>query len=115
MFAAISSASLLGAEGQPVTVEVHVSIGLPSFTVVGLPDESCRESRDRVRAAFSSSSLEWPTKKITVNLAPTTRRKGGSGLDLAIAVGILVASDVVTARAVADLGFLGHRALGGRA
>lgn len=113
MFAAIASASVLGAEGQPVTVEVHISAGLPTFSMVGLPDEACRESRDRVRAAFASSSLPWPTKKITVNLAPTTRRKGGAGLDLAIAVGILVASDEVPARAVADLGFLGELGLDG--
>jgi magnesium chelatase family protein len=113
MFSAIASASVLGAEGQPVTVEVHVSSGLPGFTIVGLPDESCRESRDRVRAAFLSSSLPWPAKRITVNLAPTTRRKGGSGLDLAIAVGILVASEEIPARAVADMGFLGELGLDG--
>jgi magnesium chelatase family protein len=113
MFSAIASASVLGAEGQPVTVEVHVSSGLPGFTIVGLPDESCRESRDRVRAAFLSSSLTWPSKKITINLAPTTRRKGGSGLDLAIAVGILVASEEIPSRAVADMGFLGELGLDG--
>ena len=113
MFSAIASASVMGAQGQPVTVEVHVSSGLPGFTVVGLPDEACRESRDRVRAAFSSSSLPWPSKRITVNLAPTTRRKGGSGLDLAIAIGILVAGEELPARAVADMGFLGELGLDG--
>ena len=113
MFAAISSASLLGAEGLPVTVEVHVSTGLPGFTIVGLPDESCREARDRVRAAFLSSSLPWPSKRVTVNLAPTTRRKGGAGLDVAIAVGILVAAEEIPTRAVADLGFLGELGLDG--
>lgn len=113
MFSAIASASILGAEGQPVNVEVHVSAGLPAFTIVGLPDEACRESRDRVRAAFFSSSLAWPNKRITVNLAPTTRRKGGAGLDLAIAVGILVAAEEVPSRGVADMGFLGELGLDG--
>jgi magnesium chelatase family protein len=113
MFAAIPSATLLGAEGQPVTVEVHVSVGLPAFTIVGLPDESCRESRDRVRSAFLSSSIPWPNKRITVNLAPTTRRKGGAGLDVAIAIAVLVAIDEIPTRAVADLGFLGELGLDG--
>lgn len=89
MFAAISSAVLLGVEGRPVTVEVHVSNGLPGFAVVGLPDAACREARDRVRAALLSSGLEWPLRRITVNLAPADVRKGGAALDLAIAVGLL--------------------------
>ncbi|MGE3328388.1 MAG: magnesium chelatase domain-containing protein, partial [Acidimicrobiia bacterium] len=69
MLSAVSSAVLLGVRGWPVTVEVHVSSGLPSFTIVGLPDESCREARDRVRAAVLSSGLTWPQQRITVNLA----------------------------------------------
>ena len=60
MLASIPSATLHGVDGRPVAVEVHVSGGLPGFTVVGLPDAAVRESRDRVRAAFSSSALEWP-------------------------------------------------------
>src|SRR6476660_4189434 len=71
MFAAVPSAALLGVEGHPVTVEVHASTGLPGFTVVGLPDEVCREARDRVRAALLSSGFGWPTKRTTVNLAPS--------------------------------------------
>ncbi|RXL36777.1 ATP-dependent protease, partial [Citrobacter sp. AAK_AS5] len=76
---------MLGAEGRPVTVEVHVSAGLPGFTIVGLPDEGCRASRDRVRAAIQSSGFTWPQRRVTVNLAPGGLRKGGAGLDLAIA------------------------------
>ena len=91
MLAAVRSATLLGVEGRPVTVEVHVATGLPAFQIVGLPDEACRESRDRVRAAVLSSELAWPSCRITVNLAPSSQRKGGSGLDLAIAVGLLAA------------------------
>ena len=69
-----------------MTVEVHVAKGLPGFHVVGLPDESIREARDRVRAAVMSSGASWPDTKITVNLAPSQQRKSGSGLDLAIAI-----------------------------
>ena len=113
MIATIPSATLLGVDGRPVTVEVHVSNGLPGFTVVGLPDTSCRESRDRVRAALLSSGLAWPLRRVTVNLAPSSIRKGGAGLDLPIAVGLLVASGVLDATAVAGTAFLGELGLDG--
>ncbi len=113
MIATIPSATLLGVEGTPVAVEVHVSNGLPGFTVVGLPDASCRESRDRVRAALMSSGLTWPLKRVTVNLAPSSVRKGGAGLDLPIAVGLLVASDDLVGEAVAGCGFIGELGLDG--
>ena len=86
MIATVASATILGARGHPVTVEVHVApTGLPGLTMLGLPDESCREARDRVRAAITSAGLEWPNKKVVVNLAPPQFRKAGSGLDVAIA------------------------------
>ena len=113
MIATIPSATLLGVEGTPVAVEVHVSNGLPCFTVVGLPDASCWESRDRVRAALLSSGLPWSLKRVTVNLAPSSVRKGGAGLDLPIAVGLLVASDQLAAEAVAGCGFIGELGLDG--
>ena len=113
MLAAVRSATLLGVEGRPVTVEVHVSTGLPGFQIVGLPDEACRESRDRVRAAVMSSGLPWPSCRVTVNLAPSNQRKGGSGLDLAIAVGLLVANAEIPAAAVAGFGFIGELGLDG--
>ncbi|MGI8809986.1 MAG: YifB family Mg chelatase-like AAA ATPase [Acidimicrobiales bacterium] len=113
MIATIPSATLLGVEGTPVAVEVHVSNGLPCFTIVGLPDASCRESRDRVRAALLSSGLPWSLKRVTVNLAPSSVRKGGAGLDLPIAVGLLVASDDLAAEAVAGCGFIGELGLDG--
>ena len=71
MLASIASATLTGALGQSVSVEVHVSNGLPGFTIVGLPDAAVRESRDRVRAALLSSGLPWPLRRVTVNLAPS--------------------------------------------
>ncbi len=78
MLATISSATVLGAEGQPVIVEAHVSSGLPGFNIVGLPDTACREARDRVRAALLSSGLKWPTKRVTINLAPSGVRNARS-------------------------------------
>ncbi|TMM15374.1 MAG: hypothetical protein E6G01_10665, partial [Actinobacteria bacterium] len=113
MIAAIPSATLFGVEGRPVSVEVHVSNGLPGFTVVGLPDAACRESRDRVRAALLSSGLPWPLRRVTVNLAPSGVRKGGAGLDLPIAIGLLVASGQLPADAVEQCGFLGELGLDG--
>ena len=113
MLGLVPSASLLGVDGHAVTVEVHITGGLPSFTVVGLPDASCREARDRVRAAIQSSHLEWPTQRVTVNLAPPTVRKVGSGLDLAIAVAMLVASGQVEQHQVGRRAFLGELGLDG--
>ena len=113
-FASVTSASLLGITGEPVSVEVHVGIGLPGFTIVGQPDESCRESRDRVRAALLSSGLPWPNRRITINLAmPNAHRRGGSGLDLAIAVGLLVVQEVITQEAVSHSAFVAELGLDG--
>ena len=113
MLASIRSATLLGVDGHPVTVEVHVAVGIPSFTLVGLPDAACRESRERVRAAFVSSGVGWPNKRITVNLAPSALRKVGASLDLAIAVGILVASGDIPSTAVDGVAFVGELGLDG--
>lgn len=113
MLASVASATLLGVDGQPVTVEVHVSNGLPSYTVVGLPDAAIRESRERVRAAILSSGLEWPPRRITVNLAPGNVRKHGAGLDLAVALGILVATEALAPEAVRHTAALGELGLDG--
>ncbi len=113
MLASIRSATILGARGHPVNVEVHVGKGLPTFSMLGLPDESCREARDRVRAAIVSSGVPWPDKKIIVNLAPPSYRKTGSGLDVAIAVGLLVAFEVIPADAVHNVCFVGELGLDG--
>jgi magnesium chelatase family protein len=113
MLAAVRSATVFGVEGRPVTVEVHVSTGLPAFQIVGLPDEACRESRDRVRAAVLSSGLSWPSCRVTVNLAPSSQRKGGSGLDLAIAVGFLAAHHVIPLECLDDHGFIAELGLDG--
>ncbi len=112
MLAIIASATISGVRGEPVSVEVHVGAGIPSFTIVGLPDTSCREARDRVRAALLSSKLDWPQRRITVNLAPSNLRKVGAGLDLAIALGVLVASEQIPA-ACASIACLGELGLDG--
>ncbi|MGC9960890.1 MAG: YifB family Mg chelatase-like AAA ATPase [Acidimicrobiales bacterium] len=113
MIAAVSSAVLLGVEGRRILVEVHVSDGLPGFTIVGLPDAACREARDRVRAALLSSGLPWSRRRVTVNLAPSGVRKAGAGLDLPIAVGSLVASGEIDPAAVAGCSFIGELGLDG--
>jgi len=113
VIASIPSATLFGVDGRPVDVEVHVSSGLPAFNIVGLPDASCRESRDRVRAALLSSELPWSLKRITVNLAPGGVRKGGAGLDLPIAIGLLVAGGELPPESVAGLSFIGELGLDG--
>ncbi len=113
MIASIPSATLLGVRGRPVLVEVHVSNGLPGFTVVGLPDAACREARDRVRAALLSSGLPWPLRRVTVNLAPSGVRKTGAGLDLPIAVGLLVATGELDPAAVCGCAFVGELGLDG--
>lgn len=113
MLATVASSTLSGIDGVQVTVEVHVSNGLPAFTVVGLPDASCREARDRVRAALLTTGFSWPDRRTTVNLAPTSLRKIGSSLDLAIAIGVLVASDQLPAEVVADRAFIAEMGLDG--
>jgi magnesium chelatase family protein len=113
MLASIRSATLLGVDGHPVRVEVHVSNGLPGYTVVGLPDAAGRESRERVRAALLSSGLGFPLKRITVNFAPATLRKSGAGLELAIALGILCAESELPADALDGVAVLGELGLDG--
>ena len=113
MYAAVVSSTLSGTVGSPVTVEAHIGPGIPGFTVVGLPDEGCRESRDRVRAAMLSSGLSWPNRRITINLVGSGERRGGAGMDVAIAVALLVASDVIAQSEVANMAFIGELGLDG--
>jgi magnesium chelatase family protein len=92
MLARIRSAAILGIDAYPVDVEVDISSGLPSFATVGLPNGAVREGRERIGAALTNAGFEFPLRRITVNLAPADIRKFGSGLDLPIALGVLVAS-----------------------
>src|SRR5262249_12120245 len=113
MLACLRTAALFGVDASAVHVEVDVSFGLPSFTMVGLPDTSVRESRDRVKSAIRNSGFEFPPHKVTVNLAPADVRKAGALFDLPIALGILAASGVLERRHVPDLVLLGELSLDG--
>lgn len=113
MLASVTSATLLGVRGHRVVVEAHVSPGLPGFTIVGLPDTSCRESRDRVRAALLSSGHEWRQQRVTVNLAPTNLRKVGAGLDLAIALALLAATEQLDPELLGGRAFMAELGLDG--
>ena len=108
VLASIPSAIVIGVDGRHVTVEVHVGKGIPGLSIVGLPDAACREARDRVRAAVMAAGATWPNLKITINLAPSDTRKVGSGLDLAMAVGVLVASEQLRPELVEGLAFIGE-------
>lgn len=105
--------STLGIQAQPVSVEVHLSNGLPSFTIVGLAETAVKESKDRVRSAIINSQFEFPCRRITVNLAPADLPKSGSGFDLPIAIGILAASGQIPSEKLAAHEFIGELALSG--
>jgi magnesium chelatase family protein len=113
VLASVRSATLTGVDGQVVTVEVHVSTGLPAYHVVGLPDAAVRESRERVRAALLSSGFEFPNQRITVNLAPGGVRKTGAGFELAVALGLLAASGELPDGVLDGVGVLGELGLDG--
>ena len=113
MLSCMRSAAVFGIEASPVQIEVDVSFGLPGFTVVGLPDVSVRESRDRVRTAIRNSGFEFPPHRITVNLAPADLRKGGSSFDLPIALGVLAASGTIGRRDINDVLLIGELSLDG--
>jgi magnesium chelatase family protein len=107
------SVAVVGLDGYPVEVEVAIDSGLPAFNVVGLPDASIQESRERVRAAVHSSDEEWPQQRITVNLSPAHLRKAGPGFDLAIALGVLAARGRVAQERLRELCLLGELSLDG--
>lgn len=111
--AIVHSRALVGIDALPVTVEVHLTNGLPALSIVGLPEAAVRESKDRVRSAIINSNFEFPRRKITINLAPADLPKEGGRYDLAIALGILAASEQIPKAALANAEFLGELALSG--
>lgn len=113
-FAKIYTRGLLGLHAPLIEVEVHVSQGLPSLTIVGLPEAAVRESKDRVRSAIINSGFQFPTKRLTINLAPADLPKDGSRLDLPIALGILIASGQIPEHVTNQLEFIGELALDGQ-
>lgn len=114
MFAQIIGETTLGIDGMKIAVEVDVSNGLPGFDIVGLPATAIRESRERVKAAIRNSNLPYPMTRITVNLAPADLKKDGSGLDLPIAIGILVSCGIIKQEKVIDKIFVGELSMDGR-
>lgn len=113
MFSQVIGETTLGIEGEKIIVEVDVSNGLPGFDIVGLPATAVRESKERVKAAIRNSYLPYPMTKITVNLAPADLKKEGSGLDLPIAIGILVSSRILEPEAVEGKIFVGELSMDG--
>ena len=113
-FARTCSVALVGVEGVVVEVQADLEPGVAAFTLVGLPDKSLSESRDRVRAAVVNSGGEWPQKKLTVGLSPASVPKAGSGFDLAVACAVLGASERIDPRVLADIVMIGELGLDGR-
>ncbi|MEV8019226.1 YifB family Mg chelatase-like AAA ATPase [Streptomyces sp. NPDC086554] len=113
-FARTCSVALVGVEGVVVEVQADLEPGVAAFTLVGLPDKSLTESKDRVRAAVVNSGGEWPQKKLTVGLSPASVPKGGSGFDLAVACAVLGAAERIDPRVLADIVMIGELGLDGR-
>ena len=111
--ATVFSRARIGIDAPEIKIEVHISNGLPSFQIVGLPDTSVRESRDRVRSALINSNFQFPQTRLTINLSPADIPKEGSRFDLAIAIGILAASNQLPAKSYANTEFYGELGLNG--
>ncbi|WP_042250950.1 magnesium chelatase domain-containing protein, partial [Nitrospina gracilis] len=114
MISRVQSGAVLGIDGYVVEVEVHLSPGLPGMSIVGLPDAAVKESSDRVAAAIRNTQLEFPVRRITVNLAPADIKKEGSAFDLPIALGILAADGIVKPDHLHRYLILGELSLDGR-
>ncbi|MFA5092343.1 MAG: YifB family Mg chelatase-like AAA ATPase [Candidatus Omnitrophota bacterium] len=114
MIAKIYSFGVLGLDAYPVEIEVDVAKGLPQVTLVGLADTAIKESKERVRSAIKNSGFSWPAQRITVNLAPSNIKKEGATFDLAIALGILAATEQINPSLLKDYVFLGELSLDGR-
>lgn len=113
MFSKVNSCALMGIDGRIVEVETDISNGIPTFDVVGLGDTAVRESRERVRAAIKNSGVDFPVRRITINLAPANLKKEGSVYDVSIAIGILVASGTIVNNELDSYMFLGELSLDG--
>lgn len=114
MLSKVNSMALNGLEGYLVEVQVDVSSGLPAWEVVGLPDASVKEAKERVKTAIKNSEVEFQSKRIVVNLAPADTKKEGSSYDLPIAVGILISMDVIKNRDIEKTAFIGELSLDGK-
>jgi magnesium chelatase family protein len=113
VYGRVIGVTVIGVRGWPFVVEAHIGRGLPSLTLTGLPGAAVQDARDRIRPAVESSGLEWPLRRIVVNLSPANLRKDGPGLDLPIAMGVLAASAQVPVAALARYAFVGELSLRG--
>ena len=113
MISHVTCFALTGLEGVPVTVETDVNKGVPAFEMVGLPDAAVKESKERVRSALKNSGFSFPVVKVTVNLAPADLKKEGASFDLAVAVGLLKASEQLVGTELDGMVFLGELSLDG--
>ncbi len=113
MLSKVKSCGLIGIDGYRVEVETDISNGIPAFEIVGLGDTAVRESKERVRAAIKNSGLEFPVRRITINLAPANQRKEGSAYDLAVALGILTATEQIHTPVLDKYMFIGELSLDG--
>src|SRR5476651_2720476 len=114
MLARTITHALVGLDPRRVEVEAHLQLGVPGFAIVGLADRACQEAKERVRSGITSAELEWPMRRITVNLAPADLRKEGSGFDLPIALAVLAASRQVPTEMLDRHAAIGELALDGR-
>ncbi|MGB5421358.1 MAG: magnesium chelatase domain-containing protein, partial [Desulfobacterales bacterium] len=114
MLARVLSSAVIGIDAYLVEVEVDIARGLPTFAIVGLPEASVKESKERVKSAINNSGYSFPDDRITVNLAPASIKKEGTGFDLPIALGILAATGIVPKSITAEYLVLGELSLDGR-
>ena len=114
MLAKVFSSAVLGIDAYRVEVEVDITSGLPTYTTVGLPEASVKESKERVKSAIGNSGYRFPDDRITVNLAPADIKKEGTGFDLPIALGILAATGIIPQEIISQYLILGELSLDGR-
>lgn len=114
MLSRVYSFTIIGISAFLIEIEVDFSLGLPGITIVGLPDSSIKESRERIRSALKNSGFNFPLKKITINLAPGDLKKEGTGFDLAMAVGILAGMEIIPLKNLSEKAFIGELSLDGR-
>lgn len=114
MLANVTSGALIGIDAYPVEVEVDIAQGLPQFSTVGLPEGAVKESKDRVKSAIKNSGYDFPTRRITINLAPADIKKDGAAFDLPIAIGLLCATGLIDAKALENFILMGELSLDGR-
>ena len=113
MLSRVTACGLLGIDGYLVTVETDISNGIPAFDIVGLVDIAVKEAKERVRAAIKNSGYEFPSRRITINLAPADLKKEGTAYDVPIAAGILAATGVIPITSLAGCLLLGELSLDG--